>query len=203
MDQIWQGTTPWGSWLLKKKFWESQTGQETWSAGSLTWKQPSNWLRYKNVSTSNFSLNESISLIGYGIFKILHALLHMAGMEIYYNWLLIKLTHKKDSCLLPAQTKSKNFVNWSLTDLYTLHNPYEYLNGKTILVVRFIYYRIDSFDKIHPKRCWSDLLFQPLHPDGCPETCFQNGNCSWFRIISPHPTFQMDPVRTSVKPWAF
>ena len=73
-----------------------------------------------------------ISLIGYGIFKILFALLHMAWMKIYYNWLLIKLTHKKDSCLLPAQTKSKNFVNWSLTDLYTLHNPYEYLNGKTI-----------------------------------------------------------------------
>jgi hypothetical protein len=26
------------------------------------------------------------------------------------------------------------------------------------LVVRFIYYRMYNFSKIHPQRCWTDLL---------------------------------------------
>lgn len=58
-----------------------------------------------------------------GQVKIPHAILHMATMKTYCNWLLIKLTHKKDSCLSSAQTRRIS----SVTNLCTLHNPYEIL----------------------------------------------------------------------------
>jgi hypothetical protein len=72
------------------------------------------------------------------------------SMKTYYNCLLIKLTHKKDICLSHARTRSRIS---SIPNLCTLHNPYRYLNGTKILVVRFIYYRMYNFSKIHPQRC--------------------------------------------------
>jgi hypothetical protein len=68
-------------------------------------------------------------------------------MKVYYIWLLIKLTPKKESCLSPAQTRSKIS---SLTDLCTLYNPYKKLNATKVLVVRFIGCRMYGSDKIHP-----------------------------------------------------
>ena len=38
-----------------EKFEKNQRRQITWSADSSAWKQPSNWLRHKNVSSQNFS----------------------------------------------------------------------------------------------------------------------------------------------------
>lgn len=72
------------------------------------------------------------------------------GTKTHYNWLLIKLTPKKESFLSHVQTRSRIS---SLTKLYTLHNLYGYLSGTKILVVRLIYYRMYSFCKIHPQRC--------------------------------------------------
>jgi hypothetical protein len=78
-------------------------------------------------------------------------------------------------------TCSNKEQNSSLTHLCTLHNPYEYLNGTKLLVVRFIYCRKYSSDKIHLLGCSTDLLFQWPASCCCPETCFKNS----FKALCP------------------
>ena len=97
-------------------------------------------------------------------------------MKIYYKWLLRKLLIKKLSL-----TCSNKEQNSSLIHLCTLHNPYKYLHGTKILVMRFIYCRMYSSDKIHLLGCSTDLLFQCLASCCCPETCFKNS----FKALCP------------------
>ena len=97
-------------------------------------------------------------------------------MKIYYKWLLRKLLIKKLSL-----TCSNKEQNSSLIHLCTLHNPYKYLHGTKILVMRFIYCRMYSSDKIHLLGCSTDLLFQCPASCCCPETCFKNS----FKALCP------------------
>lgn len=89
-----------------------------------------------------------MNLVGYGTLKTHHDTLHIN--EDVLQLVIDELTHKMVCSLSPAQTRSNIS---SLTDLCTLYNPYENLNGTKVLVVRFMYYRMYSFDKIHPQRC--------------------------------------------------
>lgn len=102
------------------------------------------WIRYDGETPSR---TRKIQEKQTGQVKGHRATLHRAWMNTY-NWLLIKLTHKKDSCLPPAQSKNKTS---SLTDVCTLHIAWENLNGPKVLVVRFQYYRMPSFAEVCPK----------------------------------------------------
>lgn len=155
----------------------------TWSADSWTWEEPSSWLRHKNASSQSSAKMRQINLVGYGIPKILHALPHMAWMKIHFIWLLIRLTHKKDNCLSPAQTRNKISP---LTDLCTLHNLNENLNGPKILVVRFIRYRMYSFGKTHPQR-WEIPELTCLAP--C--LLMLSKTPSGLLLVSDHPALKV------------
>lgn len=125
---------------------------------------------------------------------------HVAWMNIYYNWLLIKLIHKKDYCLSPAQTRSKSL---SLTDLCTLHIPCKYfikLNiGYKVHILQNEPPRGQAWQD-SPLGCWNDLLL------GLPAwfcfnwCCFQRlvsrtawgkaANPRWSQFIQPFRLFQ-------------
>lgn len=147
----WYGSDITGEHLLKISK-NSRKLNKSWSPDSFIWKQLCNMSLRKTSAKW-----EKKNLVSYGILKILH----MARMKICYNWLLIKLTHIKDSFFSPAQTRSQ--VS-SLTGLCTLHNPYKCLIGSKILIVRVLYYRMYHFDKIHCQRWETDLLPSPQTP---------------------------------------
>jgi hypothetical protein len=132
--------------FLRKSLYLCWQENRLWTPSIVLWIKYDRWRPPEELE--KFQENPT------GQIKILCAILHMAWMKTYYNWLLIKFTHKKDSCLSPAHKRRIS----SLTDLCTLHNTYEYLNGTKILVVRFICYRMYIFGKIRTQRCWTDLL---------------------------------------------